>query len=632
MSSNGNLVRLGNGLPTGQLWKEHRKNGDKDHLETVNIMSNGKSRLSMRGVICIVFSLAILSLVDAQTTSTQPSTLGPAFRAACWKGDLAQVTSLLAQGAPLEERDELGRTPLFLACHGDPDVVKFLLSHGARIDAAENDGDLPIAHACEFGDLASAQMLLDAGADFSQPNKNGHTPLILAAREGHDALVALLISHHVDVNYNGPSCSALYFAIFKDHLSAAKLLLDAGADPHVLTKPSDPKASPATMLTWAAITNDFAMIDLLLAHGADLNCRSGDGTTPLMNAMRSATPETVGYLLDKGADVNLQDNKGETALMFAILFDHIPTWQRVVQGGAKLETQDKLGWTVLIHACRNDYAPAIRFLMDQGADVQASDPLGNRALTYVANHGDNDMEQLLQSKGARATDIHILFRQPQLNPLPPARLWALAVGAIYAQTRGVNPEILEIEDPADVTVIKEGLERDWDVTDATGFLKTLDDLQTVGHRTFYQQAGAKLAAMSDEEFSTFSAVNAFIQAPTGWGESGLPRAIRDGYRTWTQRTGLAWDLCRYANLIKMGYAAGYIDDQQAWERLMNNARQVQSSFGSWQEMNQNFLDARQIWAQTRDEKYDAVSKLLLNPNDPNSPWNQLPWKTDLTAN
>jgi hypothetical protein len=44
MSPNGYLVRLGSGLTTGQLWEEHSKNGDKNHLETVNIMSNGKSR------------------------------------------------------------------------------------------------------------------------------------------------------------------------------------------------------------------------------------------------------------------------------------------------------------------------------------------------------------------------------------------------------------------------------------------------------------------------------------------------------------------------------------------------------------------------------------------------------------
>jgi hypothetical protein len=39
-------VRLGNSLPTAQRWREGSENSEKNHFETVNIMSNGKSRLN----------------------------------------------------------------------------------------------------------------------------------------------------------------------------------------------------------------------------------------------------------------------------------------------------------------------------------------------------------------------------------------------------------------------------------------------------------------------------------------------------------------------------------------------------------------------------------------------------------
>jgi hypothetical protein len=45
MSPNGYLVRLGNGLPTGQRWRESSENSEKYHLETVNFELNGKSRI-----------------------------------------------------------------------------------------------------------------------------------------------------------------------------------------------------------------------------------------------------------------------------------------------------------------------------------------------------------------------------------------------------------------------------------------------------------------------------------------------------------------------------------------------------------------------------------------------------------
>jgi hypothetical protein len=95
---------------------------------------------------------------------------------------------------------------------------------------------------------------------------------------------------------------------------------------------------------------------------------------------------------------------------------------------------------------------------------------------------------------------------------------------------------------------------------------------------------------------------------------------------------LAWDLCRAANIVNAGYAANYLTAREAWDRLMAIARTTQSSFSSWQEMSDNFLDGREIWANERSPKFDAVAKVLLNPNDSNSPWNQNPWKTDLSGN
>src|SRR5450631_2446081 len=111
----------------------------------------------MGRVICIVTVALAFGFTQVRTLADAGSDL----RLACWNGDLTKSTELVNEGAPIEGRDNLGRTPLFLACHGDSaDIVKMLLQHGAKIDAAENDGDLPIAHACDYGDLATAQLLL----------------------------------------------------------------------------------------------------------------------------------------------------------------------------------------------------------------------------------------------------------------------------------------------------------------------------------------------------------------------------------------------------------------------------------------------------------------------------------------
>lgn len=49
-------------------------------------------------------------------------------------------------------------------------------------------------------DLDTAEFLLSLGAHPDVQNKRGHTPAILAAELGHDAMLALLAKNHADMN------------------------------------------------------------------------------------------------------------------------------------------------------------------------------------------------------------------------------------------------------------------------------------------------------------------------------------------------------------------------------------------------------------------------------------------------
>jgi hypothetical protein len=105
--------------------------------------------------------------------------------------------------------------------------------------------------------------------------------------------------------------------------------------------------------------------------------------------------------------------------------------------------------------------------------------------------------------------------------------------------------------------------------------------------------------------------------------------MRDAYRKWGDRTGVAWDLCRYVNLVGDGYAAGYLTYGEAWADLLPAARDVQKAFSSWKEMSDNFIDGREIWNHGDDPQFDRCLKLLLDPNEKESVWSQIPWNTDL---
>lgn len=98
--------------------------------------------------------------------------------------------------------------------------------------------------------------------------------------------------------------------------------LDAGADPdaradngmtplHHAAIAADHEVTP---LHWAASdSNDPAVIEALIAGGADVNAADVDGLTPLhWAAEESATPAVITALLAAGADPARRDSQGDT--------------------------------------------------------------------------------------------------------------------------------------------------------------------------------------------------------------------------------------------------------------------------------------------------------------------------------
>lgn len=64
--------------------------------------------------------------------------------------------------------------------------------------AEQHDGSTPVHYACIKDDLECVQMMLDANPELKstvlrKANKNGYTPLHLAAAYNHEALLKYLI-------------------------------------------------------------------------------------------------------------------------------------------------------------------------------------------------------------------------------------------------------------------------------------------------------------------------------------------------------------------------------------------------------------------------------------------------------
>ncbi len=236
-----------------------------------------------------------------------------------------------------------------------------------------------LVFAARQGDVESAQVLLDAGADVNRTTEYGWTPLLAAVHNRHYRLAMRFLARGADPNIaNGGGWTPLYLATDNrnieagdyptrrpdlDHLELIAALLTRGADPNARMASStetrtifthqwlyEPGATPFLR---AAQSGDLTLLRLLLEHGADPSIATTNHTTPLMVASGIGwvegvtyewspedTLDTVRLLIEVGADVNAVDDDGRTAL----------------HGAA--------------HKGRNDI---VRVLVDYGADLAARD-------------------------------------------------------------------------------------------------------------------------------------------------------------------------------------------------------------------------------------------------------------------
>jgi ankyrin repeat protein len=190
-----------------------------------------------------------------------------------------------------------------------------------------SDWDAALFAAAQAGDLAKASNALDAGADVNAANPHGVTPLLEASGQGHLELARYLIGRGAAIDYTGMrEGSPLMLVAFMGQSELLQLFLAAGANAN-LAMPTGGE----TALHMAAVANQTLAAKVLLDAGADPNrhAKSGvatsmfDGSvklwgeTPLHYAAAYGDEELIRAMLLAGADRESPNTHGETPLEYA---------------------------------------------------------------------------------------------------------------------------------------------------------------------------------------------------------------------------------------------------------------------------------------------------------------------------
>lgn len=192
----------------------------------------------LRGTLMLALCAGMATLADAQGQD-----LGLALREAAATGATAEVTRLIAAGAPLDAQDAEGRTALLRAVAADQvEVSKLLLQAGASPNIQAANQDTPWLLAGASGRTAILAAMIPRGPDFTLRNRFGGNALIPACERGHVETVALLLTTPIDVNHInrlGWTC-LLEIVLLGDggprHQAVARMVLSAGADPKLADK------------------------------------------------------------------------------------------------------------------------------------------------------------------------------------------------------------------------------------------------------------------------------------------------------------------------------------------------------------------------------------------------------------
>ncbi len=141
------------------------------------------------------------------------------------------VGNLIYRGMDPNTPTEKGEPALVFAVRsGAPKTVAYLLKQpGIQIDATNMADETALMLAANANDLASANLLIEAGASVNRPK---WTPLHYAASKGHTAMMRLLIENDAYVDAESPNgTTPLMMAAYYSSPNAVKLMLEEGADP-----------------------------------------------------------------------------------------------------------------------------------------------------------------------------------------------------------------------------------------------------------------------------------------------------------------------------------------------------------------------------------------------------------------
>ncbi len=310
-------------------------------------------------------------------------------------------------GIDVFEVDEHNNTHLHHAINFNVDIekIKFLLKEGANPNHVNNEGITPVHESAKRSNVDLMILLIEHGGEVSMPDKEGKTPLHIAAQySSNPGIIKFLLLNGSDINKKTKYGDyPIHFAAYNPNPNVVDLFLSDAISIYRKRKTRFRLDSNIWLLNKMLREGNFAP-----PSGVNVNARGYNKNTPLHIATRFNTnQEVIKLLLRKGASLNLKNAWGDPTVHYAVKNSDDPNViKTLLMWGADISQKNDRGSSPLhVAAAYNDDPRALDILLKYATDIDAKTDSGFTALHLAAKFNSNpDIVALLLKKGA---DINI---------------------------------------------------------------------------------------------------------------------------------------------------------------------------------------------------------------------------------
>lgn len=280
------------------------------------------------------------------------------------------------------------------SCVGDLELIEFFSERALRLNSTSPKRDTVLHLAIRERHIDVVNSLLHfSEVDINATDKDGNTPLLLAAFLGHTDVAEILIKNNANVNAsNEGGLTALHIASWRGDIALVNKLLFSGADIELTT------LNGFTALFFAI--GRAPVVKELLERKANVNARSKTNSTPLHEATRPGNTKSLKLLLQNRANIHVLDNGYGTPLHLAVLRGDHSAVVALLEHGSEVNVLCSSGLTIVHHAAQRGHWEILMCLLARGGVANDTAAHGLAPIHLAAQNGHLQSINVLMEYGA----------------------------------------------------------------------------------------------------------------------------------------------------------------------------------------------------------------------------------------